>query len=771
MKIKRIICFFFAVVFIVMALPLSVGAKSSIDATSVYSDLVGMNVDFSKYKKNTEDKVAKVLELLEYAYDANGNQNDYGLYVYVYNPSCEKINTSSQYNTIQLATETNSGTTAYKKYKLIFISRSNGNGGSNDAENLYYKFKIDLPSSFVSELNKVKRVYHVVDLELQYPNELNPRKTNMAMTFRYTGYQGYRGSDGAASSASTLYCARDNLETIEVNLKPATWKTISSDKGNNYRYEVSSVYFAIPDYYLEKYGNMADPEYKGLETVHGEFYEYRINGLATNNNNLFVKAENVEGQNVSLSDANHRYVSSVSGRNVYVWYSDAIPFGFCSNSSDSGLKTYNNYRAFSGSDKSNMISEDKYISGLMNTCLFSGSFDGLSTAELLDELFWDGDIKYTYTTADEGRKIGYNEYHISVGDKKLNEQIASYTETHSRLWAILQGLAKDELGYSDIFPIDMLEDKDFPVTSSDKAIGDSLFVSEGDVSDLKSYYNEAKSDGKTTYLMRFAVTDYYCEDVAAKDNTGENFAGDHYYFEKTVFHNFDILAFTFKNSEGKLTTVPVSSKPITIVGTVDRPLDEGGILEDLKETADKFADLKPIIKWFILALGVILLFVILTFFITPLTTLFKIIVAPFKLIGKGIDRVSEHKRYKAEEARKNDENKRSWNKDRRDEEENSRKWRKDGRDEDDNTRKWHKDGREDNEDRRRERRDAREAAEEARKANDYARKEKAIKKKEAAELKKEQSEKLQKTLSVEGRIKKKKAKERKERIKEEAKKR
>ena len=57
MKIKRIICFFFAVVFIVMALPLSVGAKTSIDATSVYSDLIGMNTDFSLYKKNTEDKI------------------------------------------------------------------------------------------------------------------------------------------------------------------------------------------------------------------------------------------------------------------------------------------------------------------------------------------------------------------------------------------------------------------------------------------------------------------------------------------------------------------------------------------------------------------------------------------------------------------------------------------------------------------------------------------------------------------------------------------
>lgn len=665
MKIKRIICFFFAVVFVVMALPLSVGAKTSIDATSVYSDLIGMNVDFSLYKKNTEDKIAKVVELLEYAYDANGNQNDYGLYLYVYNPSCEKINTSSQYNTIQLATETKSGITAYKKYKLIFISKSDGSG-TYDAENLFYKFKLDLPSSFASDLNKIKRVYHLVDLELQYPNELNPRTTDMSVSYRYTGYQGYHGVDGAASASSTLYAYRENLESIEVNLKPATWKTISSDKGDNYRYEVSSVYFSIPDYYLEKYGNMADPNYKGLETVHGEYYEYRVNGLVTNNNTLYRAAEQVEGKQISLNDANHRFVSSVSGRNVYVWYNDAIPFGFCSASSETGLKTYNYYRAFSGNDKSDMISGNKYIAMLMNTFNYVGNFDSVSTSELQEEIFGvsnngyseNGNQKQSYSKVDEGRTFGYNEYHISVGDRKLNDYIASYTKTHSKLWAKIKGLASDSIGYADILPIDMLEDKDFPSTSSDKAIGDALFVSEGDVSDLKTYYEEAKADGKTTYLMRFAVTDYYCEDVIAKNNSGESYDGTHYYFEKTVFHNFDILEFTFKNSEGKLTTVPVSSKPITITGTVDRPLDEGGILEDLKETANKFADLKPILKWLILALGVIIIFVILTIFITPLTTLFKIIVAPFKLIGKGIEKASEHKRYKKEEARKDAEERR-----------------------------------------------------------------------------------------------------------------
>ena len=190
-KFYRILCFCFVIVVLVSSIPLSVGAATTIDASGVYSDLKNMKVDLSLYKKNIEDANVKIISFLEYAYDANGKHGDYGLYLYVYNPTCEKIEKNSAFNTVQLSIETISGNvSAYKKYKLIFISNSTESDGEG-LGHLYYKFKIDVPSSFVNTVAKVKRIYKVVDLELQYPDEYNPRMSKISNEYIYTGYQAW----------------------------------------------------------------------------------------------------------------------------------------------------------------------------------------------------------------------------------------------------------------------------------------------------------------------------------------------------------------------------------------------------------------------------------------------------------------------------------------------------------------------------------------------------------------------------------------------------
>ena len=60
------------------------------DGQSVVKDFENMGLDVTAYAKDTEDKNAKILQFLEFCYDANGNQNDYGLYIYVYNPNQQR---------------------------------------------------------------------------------------------------------------------------------------------------------------------------------------------------------------------------------------------------------------------------------------------------------------------------------------------------------------------------------------------------------------------------------------------------------------------------------------------------------------------------------------------------------------------------------------------------------------------------------------------------------------------------------------------------------
>ena len=155
----------FAVIFIFLAMPFSASAISNIDNTMVYKDLQTMGVDLSLYKPSTEDKTPKIIEFLEYAYDARNNQSDFGIYLYVYNPSRETIVKGSQYNSVQILTKSDIGTvTSNKKYKLEFISASTSSDGE-DLAGLYYKFKVDTDALFLTNLSKAKRVYNVVDLD------------------------------------------------------------------------------------------------------------------------------------------------------------------------------------------------------------------------------------------------------------------------------------------------------------------------------------------------------------------------------------------------------------------------------------------------------------------------------------------------------------------------------------------------------------------------------------------------------------------------------
>ena len=594
----RLACLCLTVIFMFLAMPISAFAISNIGSTDVYDDLLAMGSDLSVYRGSDEVNTPKIIEFLEYGFDQNGNQSDYGIYLYVYNPSKEDVDIGSKYNTIQISTTSSAGNvTSYKKYQLQFVSKSTNKDGAG-LENLYYKFKVDLGSSFLGNLDKSERIYNVADLELQY-NEPNPRKSNISATYVCTGFQPNHWRDletGKLMETSSFYCQVLELDTIEIDLHPATWKTTSSDKGSHYQYEVSSVYFSIPDYYLEKYGDISDEDFKGLAAVDGVWYEYKINGIVSDSEELVNTAQNYLG--VSIKDnimtekrlmgpfASDDYLLSsfCSGTFNRCYYSNTVPFGFAfldGNTLTSSLFYFNRLYAvnLAGFDKIHLLNSSNIsfgnrinrIPGITN--VFYSDFSKapllVSTEDLMNSIFGSSSGPYFLDRVDEGRKIGLNEYHIEVDDASLNGKIAAYATKDTKIGNWLSGKgwidkSEDAQGYDDIRPIVMLDPSD--VSGSRKDVSKDLFVCEEDVKALSSYVN--RQDGRTTYLMRFAVTDYYCAKINVTSNDGAKYSGTHYYFEKTIFHNFDVLSFTFKDEFGKYTTVPVSSRPITIVGNV-----------------------------------------------------------------------------------------------------------------------------------------------------------------------------------------------------------
>ena len=83
-------------------------------------------------------KETKVLSFVEYCYSFYQNmQDNYGLYVYVYNPKGLKFVENSSLNQIQMAYGLQANQ-SYVKYPLLYLNSST----ETNYEGLFYKFKV-----------------------------------------------------------------------------------------------------------------------------------------------------------------------------------------------------------------------------------------------------------------------------------------------------------------------------------------------------------------------------------------------------------------------------------------------------------------------------------------------------------------------------------------------------------------------------------------------------------------------------------------------------
>ena len=121
------------------------GNGSSFDQTNVLEDLTtatvgGKPFDIRSYPFD-EDGEVQVISFIEYCYSYKANQRDnYGLYLYIYNPKGLNLSTDSKRNKIQMAVSYNAegNPDDYEKFSLEYCSKVE----SGDYKNLFYKYKV-----------------------------------------------------------------------------------------------------------------------------------------------------------------------------------------------------------------------------------------------------------------------------------------------------------------------------------------------------------------------------------------------------------------------------------------------------------------------------------------------------------------------------------------------------------------------------------------------------------------------------------------------------
>lgn len=616
------------------------GSAVEFDKTNVLDDLQGMTLDgkpFSLDEYNFDTKKnTQILSFVEYCYSFyEEKQDNFGLYVYVYNPKGLKFDTASNLNTIQFAI-TKDTDSVYVKYPLTYLNKSE----KTDFEGLFYKFKVNLTdeqkTAILNDLNSTSRIYKVSGFELATVGNLNATDYPVSLTFKYSGYA--KGCDSDKTAESTLTVTREELETLSLDVYTTTYRPEGTNGKNDYTQDsLHSVYFAVPNKVIEQYGEMVAVHATWLNAVLAP-------AIVTGNQDAYNAVYNYLGKIMDSSDvvfddlgylfAGVTSRSYGSGTKYYYDYSYNLVFDNFKNDISNMSNHLNLYQDFKHSPKIGKELSALYM--LFN----SGSSDNSADSYIVSS----EDIKDRLTESPEkygGNLVNgkYSECMFESVDKEFTEVNIRADETFSlfnriidkswwdKLWG-LSGTVVSSTVFDGIKAISSVNKND--LSGTDTEISNKLFISQSDVSAFKSFY-EDNAENSTVYLFRYQVSDYISQElttfqkrtVLATEYWDEKDTNS-YIFQETVNLDFDVIDISFSTGEVE-TVIPVVSSPIDVISDGTPPVYTE---KDKKPDFDLFGFI------ICLLLFIFLLWFLVTIGIFPLIgrIILWILTAPFKFV-------------------------------------------------------------------------------------------------------------------------------------------
>lgn len=552
-------------------------------------DKNSINEDFKSSEVSVNDFInasfIEVIDFVEYCYGTN----DYGLYLYVVIPNYNEFDFESKVNKVQLAVNNSSN---YIKYDLKLIT----------LEKNVFKFKIDFNSNeesiILNNLDPMNRIYSLSGFELKKKADYNATEFEIGGTWNYSGYA--KGINN--QKESTLKSTYKKEETIQLDINDLTYR-YDDDLIKSTKRQLNSVYFSIPNYYLEEYGFLSEIDF--------EFYEYKTKPIYVIKDYLYDELIINLGKEVNDSNKTQHflafYYTMLNGTVTYNTFYGKDPAAY-------QKELWENYVPYSPSNtaywmfKGGESGLDKISKETLREYAYnydSSFISGKLHNDISADLFMD--------VVDKGRTRGYNRSTIKASEN-TSLTILGSNNVWVNLWNSMFGNLTNKLD------IKLLEQVD-----SNNLSKESLLIEDEEYDDFIEFYNNKKNENQT-YILRFANTEYKsieCYDVEYSlpfSPTGV----DGYIAQETMFFDFDIIQLTF-NKDGVSTILPVVANPIDVIGELIPP--------------DTLIDL----TWLLKILGVVLgvLFVVLILWllsligITPITII-RFITYPFRKLSQAI---------------------------------------------------------------------------------------------------------------------------------------
>ena len=635
-------------------------SKSVYEQTNVLDDLKKSTIgdqpfDLTQYNFD-EKKETKVLSFVEYCYSFySAKQDNYGFYIYVYNPQGLQFNKYSPLNKIQftVGSATNEN---YTKYNLKYLNCST----ETNYEGLFYKFRVDITDEqkekILSAVNSTERYYRVSGVELVKSGDRNATEFGVATTYKYSGYAAGYGSN--ENAPSTLICNTEETDVLSLNVHPTVFRPEGTNGKNEYTQDsLHSVYFAVPNEYIKKYGAMTAVHAQWLNAVLAP-------ALVTGNGNVYNAVKEYLGEYMYGGD--------------YWWWSDKnknndMPYEIIASERMGSVENTELSMprwAYNANEVNQRVNNPtRYINYLYMLFFTGGGTDSADDYTVSSEMILDALEK---STQYGGVLINgkYSSKFFDSYDSKFTEVNIKADETYQLTNAVIDKSWWDRLwGYKGdvttttfdniqaIYPV-----KDSDMTGSPEDICKRLYISEADYENFKDFYNKNKNLCQT-YLFRYQTSEYIAMEAATwETDNGSFWEGDgiirtyapdridsnNYFFQQTVNLDFDIIDVTFSNGE-KDTVIPVVSNPIDVVPDATPP-----VLTISDEKTDWLKLLKIVVA---VILGLALLIFLWPLFKPLLIAAGKgllwLIKAPFKAIGNAI---RKRKRRKEEQKNNNGEN-------------------------------------------------------------------------------------------------------------------
>jgi len=612
-------------------------SKAMFEQTNVMDDLKkstidGEAFDLTKYSFNSK-KNMQVISFVEYCYSFNPQKQDnFGLYVYLYNPKGEKIDTFSPLNMIQFAVGLGNSN-SYYKYRLAYLNTSI----EADYEGLFYKFRVELPDDkkemILETVNSTERVYHVSGIEILTSGELNATEYMVSTTYKYSGYaKGYGNNENAES---TLRCSSEQADSLMLDVHPTQYRPEGTNMTSRYTQDIlHSVYFAVPNRYIETYGEMSAVHaiwknavtapilVTGNENVYDQVSQYMGDYIyggkveSSKNSNLdyaliATKAQVGYRDTVEASWGGYvayNVIMDQGGIDATTYYDEIVyylRYLYYANTGDADNFVVSSQNVLNTLSNSALIYGGELVNGKYSKCMFSS----------VDDNFTEVNIKSDESFSLTSNKISQTWWENFWGLDGSVSEITTFD------------------GIQAIYPV-----KEADLAGSNAEIGKRLYIDETDVHGFKQYFNAFKTS-HTVYLFRYMQSEYVSHEVTEYKHTtdwaliGGNFntyevVDTNAYFAKmSVQLDFDIIDVTFSNGEAD-TVIPVVSNPIDVVPDVTPPVIT---MPDEEEEPSWLDTLKKVL---LLLVGVVLLIVFWPIIKILLTSIVKFIAWIIRKIGE-----------------------------------------------------------------------------------------------------------------------------------------